>query len=125
MVKVLVDTDIIIDFIRTENGILPKLFILQSEEKIELFISALTVLELYSGQSSKMKNPHISELISAFHIVDLDQNLGRFTGELKRDYPQIGAFADIIIGASALYIGAQLATRNRKHFRAIPKLKFF
>lgn len=125
MIKVLVDTDIIIDFLRTDKGILPHLFTLQSEEKIELYISAVTVLELFSGKSAKIKKPNLDELISVFNIIELTRDLARFTGELKRDLSQTIAFADLTVAASALHIGAKLATRNRRHFIGIPNLRFF
>lgn len=125
MIKVLVDTDIIIDFLRTRKGILSKLFELQAKQTLELYITSITIVELFSGQSSKKKNPDLSELISEFKIIELTRGLAKFAGELKRDNLLLVPFADLVIGTTAVYIKAKLATRNRQHFQSIPKLKFY
>ncbi|MBI4008722.1 PIN domain-containing protein [Candidatus Roizmanbacteria bacterium] len=124
MVKVLIDTDIIIDFLRTKKGLLLDLYRLQSEEKLELYISSITALELFSGISSKKLKLTLLELISTLKVVGITLDLAVFAGELKRDLQSSIPFADLLIGASALYIRAQLATHNQKHFKGIPKLKF-
>lgn len=125
MNKILIDTDILIDFLRTKKGVLLDLFNLQSEHKVELFIASATIVELYSVKSSKLKNPDISEFISSFKIIELTKPLAKFAGELRRDNKLIIRFADLAIGATALFINAKLATRNRKHFQVIPNLKFY
>ncbi|MBI2405414.1 PIN domain-containing protein [Candidatus Gottesmanbacteria bacterium] len=125
MTKVLVDSDIIIDFLRTGGGMLPKLFIGQRDGKVELFLSTITVLELFAGKSSKTTTEKIHELIAGFSIIPLGIDLAVFVGELKRDHRMDTAFADLIVGATSLSISARLATRNRRHYRGIPKLRFY
>lgn len=122
MIKVVVDSDIIIDFLRTGDGALPALFAGQHEGKLELFLSAVTVLELFAGKSSKAIAENLGELIDGFTIVPLGNDLARFCGELKRDHRMNVALVDLIVGATSLSIGARLATRNKRHYQGIPKL---
>ncbi|OGK25606.1 hypothetical protein A2954_01245 [Candidatus Roizmanbacteria bacterium RIFCSPLOWO2_01_FULL_37_12] len=126
MVRVLIDTDIIIDYLRTREGLLPELLELQVQKKLDIYISTVTIMELFSGKSSKEKEINLMELISVLKIVELKLELSKFTGELKRDYNlSTMSFADLFIAACALFVNAKLATRNRKHFQGIPKLKFY
>lgn len=125
MIKILVDTDILIDYLRTGKGTLPDLLKLQAHKQVGLHMSAITILEIFAGRSSKKLTSMLHQLISGFKVMHLTSELARFTGELKRDNNLPTAFSDLIIGATALSIKAKLATRNRHHFQAIPKLKFY
>lgn len=123
--NVLVDTDIIIDFFRTGQGLLPHLIKLQETGKIEIYISSITVFELFSGQSSKSDKEKILKLIESFKIIPFDPVLAQFTGELNRDLRVHVSLADFIIGTTSLYLNATLATRNKRHFRDIGKIRFY
>lgn len=125
MTKVVVDSDIIIDFLRTGAGALPTLFIGQRDGTVELFLSAVTVLELFAGKSSKATEANVGELISGFTVVPLASELARFSGSLKRDHRMSVAFADLVVAATTLSISAKLATRNKRHYQGIPKLRFY
>lgn len=125
MIKILLDSDVIIDFLRSGQGQLPSLFKLQSENKAELYISAITVLELFAGKSSKQITPDLLELISSFKIIQISTDLAQYAGELRRDNNLAIALADLLVGASALYIKAKLATGNRRHFQKISRLIFY
>ena len=125
MNKVLVDSDIVIDFLRTKDGALPKLLQSQREKKLELFLSSVTVLELFSGKSSKKTTETLTELIDGFAIVPLGRELAIFAGQIRRDARTSGSLGDLIVAASALSIDAKLATRNKRHYYSIPKLRFY
>ncbi|MBI5619476.1 PIN domain-containing protein [Candidatus Gottesmanbacteria bacterium] len=125
MRKILVDSDIIIDFLRTGSGALPKLFIGQRGGKLELFLSTITVLELFAGKSSKAIAGKLREFFTGFTVIPLGVDLAMFAGELKRDHRVDTAFADLVVAATSLSIGARLATRNRRHYHGIPKLRFY
>lgn len=125
MNRVLVDTDIVIDFLRTNKGLLPDLLNLQKKNETDLYMSTITILEIFAGKKSKKQADFLHELITSFKVVYLTPELAQFAGELKRDHNLPTAFADLVIGSSTLYVKAELATRNRKHFQGIPKLKFY
>ena len=125
MKRILVDSDVIIDYLRIKLGLLDKLFVLQKEGTVELFISGITVIEVYSGLSADRMEKEIDQLINCFGVVDLDKNLGKKAGEIRRSLGNKVRLGDLIIGATAIALKAGLATRNKKHFEQIPGLKFW
>lgn len=124
MTRVLIDTNIIIDYLRAGVETLTELMALQLENKIELYLSSMSILELFSGTSSKIGSDSILSLIDALTIVPLSAELAKFAGEIRREHNLSIAVSDLVIAASALSVGARLATRNKRHFRGIPKLRF-
>lgn len=125
MQKVVVDSNIIIDYLRTSIGWLPELLSLQTQGKIEIYISSITVFELFAGNSSKKDESKILELVSSLKMIAFDEKLAKFAGELTRNWKLSLPLADFIIASTALFIQAQVATRNKNHFKVVPKLKFF
>lgn len=124
MIKILVDSDIIIDFLRTGEGSLPKFLEDQRDGKCELYLSSVTVLELFAGKSSKRIAGKLRELIDGFVVIPVNVEFALFAGELKRDHTLQVMLADLLVGATSVFIGARLATRNKRHFRGISKLRF-
>ena len=122
---VLIDTDIIVDFLRTDGGLLPKLVGMQQEGAAGLFISSITMIELFAGDSASRQAKLLEELFGQFRIVPVDQVLARFVGEAKRGMRVNIALGDFVIGMTAVWLGAKLATKNQKHFAQIEGLKFF
>lgn len=125
MEKVVVDSNIIIDYLRSSKGWLPSLLSFQAKGEIEIYISSITVFELFAGSSSKKDETKILELVSGFKIISFDEKLAKFAGELTRDWKLSLPLADFIIASTAVFIEAQVVTRNKDHFKGIPKLKFF
>lgn len=127
MKKVLIDTDIIIDFLRTNEGLFPTLLELQVQGNLTLYISSVTIMELFVGTSSQkqVQSQQLKELIDSFRVIPLDAKLAQFTGELKRGKKWTILTSDLIIGATAIWFNAELVTNNRKHFSVIPGLKLF
>lgn len=125
MKSIVVDTNVLIDYLRVERGPFPALIELQKQHKIELCLSSITVMELFAGKSSKEASEYLEEFIGQFKIIPFDKILARFTGELRREKRMAMQTADLIIGATTLWLKAYLATGNQKHFTGIPGLKFF
>lgn len=125
MEKILIDSDIIIDFLRTGKGLLPDLLSLQKINKAVIYISSVSIFELFAGQFSKKDKTILLSLINTIEVMPFDQNIAQSAGEIKRDYKTSIALADFFIGVTSIYFGAKLATRNKEHFKGIPRLKFF
>ncbi|MBI3559094.1 PIN domain-containing protein [Candidatus Gottesmanbacteria bacterium] len=125
MEQVVVDSDLIIDFLRTRKGFFVDLLKLQTEGKIEFFIASVTVFELFSGQSTVGEENELLDLISKLKVISFDADIARLAGEINRNSQYILKLADLAIGATTLFLNAELATKNQKHFSQIPKLKFF
>ncbi len=121
----MVDSDILIDFLRTNSGLFPKLLELQLSGKIEIYFSSVTVMEIFAGESSKWVKKELLELFSNFTIISFDRDLAMFAGEFKRGKKLTISLADYIIAMATRNLGAYLATRNISHFSEIYDLKFF
>ena len=125
MEQIVLDTDIIIDFLRTGKGLFFDLLELQGRNKVELFITAASIYELFSGQSSKTTADDLADVLSKLHFIPFDFNNARLAGEINRDLNYSLKFADLIIAVASLNLNMRLATKNKKHFTHIPKLKFY
>lgn len=120
MLKNLIDTDVLIDYLRG----LPQA--VKFLEKIiaddTCYISAMTVAELYVGVREGKERQMLEKFLQAFSVIPIDSNIAEQGGVYRRDYGKshgVG-LGDAIIAASAEFCGAKLATLNKKHF---PMLK--
>lgn len=123
--KVVVDTSIIIDYLR--GGTKWEEFIADTDEDIELFLPTVVFFELFSGTNTKNPNKKqdMLDFVKKFHKIDLDEQIGTKAGELFRDLKKNLQVPDYIIAASALSIGASVLTLNKKHFQQIPGLEIY
>ncbi len=126
MQKVVLDTDIVIDFTRKATTTLRALFNLADQKKIRLFIAAVGVAELMAGQETleKDKLRDLKLFVKKLEFVPLDYDLSERAGFLIRDNKGLG-LGDAIIAATTISLQAKLATRNTKDFNVIKGLKFF
>jgi predicted nucleic acid-binding protein len=123
MDKIVVDTDVLIDYLRTGSGLLPYLLSAASTGTATVYCPTIVILEIFSGQSAAKTEPAIEELLASFRIVSLDENIAKIAGRLRRDNRlQIGS-PDLITAATALSLDAPLAIHNARHFSPIPGLK--
>ena len=126
MVKVLIDSSVIVDYTRAGIGALPQILLLKTARKAEVYIPTTVILELWAGDSMTKESEvvKVNRLLAPLKIVDLTKQIAKKAGELVR-LGQIDSFQDAAIAAIALYLGAQLATQNRKHFEKVRDLKIF
>lgn len=126
MQKVVLDTDIIIDYTRNASLVFEILLEQYSQRRLKLFIPSVVVAELISGQETKYsaRMDKLEKLIAKLELIPLDYQIAKIAGILVRDY-QPKALADAVIAATALNLNAKLATRNTKDFAGIKDLKFF
>jgi tRNA(fMet)-specific endonuclease VapC len=99
----------------------------------DIAISAVTVVELthgiYRAQSEAQRERRRIFVTGAFQSLvvhpvtfEIAQLAGRIEGERAALGNSI-AFEDLVIGATALHLGFDVATFNVKHFKVIPGLK--
>lgn len=125
MKKVVLDTDVIIDLLRINKGLLLPLLELQEQGKLEIYISSVTIMELFAGEMKSAQMKMLSGLLAHFKSIPFDDTVARFSGELKRGKKLQIHLSDFIIGVTAVYFEAQLATRNKDHFKGISKIHFY
>jgi predicted nucleic acid-binding protein len=112
----LLDTDIVIDFLRRRDYA-RKLLEKWAGEGL-LAVSTLTHLEIYQGMKSgeeKATNLFLDGLISVAVDVSIARQAGRMLGELRSKGKTVD-IGDAIIAATALQFSTPLLTNNVEHY---------
>lgn len=112
----LVDTDIIIDFLRQRDY--AKALLEHRAEEGLLAISTITHLEIYQGMKANEEeatNAFLDGLLSIPVHVSIARQAGRLLGNLRSSGITVG-IADSIIAATALELGVPLLTNNVEHY---------
>ena len=119
--KLLIDTDIIIDFLR---GFDKAVRYIKSHSE-EIVLSVITVAELYAGVKGNDEHEELDDFIALFPILQITTEVARIGGLYKREYFKshgVG-LADGLIAASAEIHDAVLKTLNIKHYPMIKGLE--
>lgn len=122
MSRILIDTSVIIDFLRRKDKEVTLLYTLSQEE---LYISIITHTELYAGKSVWEQNKARQELkilFSGLSILPLIEEISQNAGRIKA-YNHDLSLLDCVIAATALYHKLPIVTLNRKDFERIESLQ--
>jgi predicted nucleic acid-binding protein len=117
----LIDTDVIIDYLRGQADAVTYIESLTNP----LLISTVTVAELYSGVREGEERTALETFISAFELVPVSEEIAVKGGLYRRGYSKshkVG-LADALIAATAEVRGATLVTLNTKHFPMLTSVK--
>ena len=117
----LVDTDVLIDFLRGNDRAIS--FI--NEFSLHIILSPLVIAELYAGVKGTNELTALDNFVSLFRIVPIDSEIAKAGGLYKRDFGKshgVG-LADAILAATADKENAELKTLNVKHYPMIKSLK--
>jgi hypothetical protein len=112
--RVLIDTDVLIDYLRGQAEAVSYLESLTEP----LLISAITVAELFAGVREGTERVALEQFVSAFNVIPIDDAIAANGGLIRRDYRKshgVG-LADAIIASTAEFTKADLVTLNKKHF---------
>ncbi|HDH07325.1 MAG TPA: type II toxin-antitoxin system VapC family toxin [Thermoproteales archaeon] len=111
--RILVDTDILIDYYRNRLGLPPgNLY----------YISLITLYEYIRGTKSPAKAKKLLE--ESFSVIPLTNKILEEAASIWRDLKDSGLMLDdrdLIIGTTAIVYGLKLYTRNLKHFERLEK----
>lgn len=123
--KLIVDTSILIDKLR--GGRKWDNFLENLDNGVELYLPSIVIFELFSGLSSKKTQVSfkIFSFRKFFSEIDLTFEIAKRAGELNRDIAGNLDLPDYIIAASAIEIGAQVVTLNKKHFSKISGVSIY
>jgi predicted nucleic acid-binding protein len=87
--------------------------------------SEVTRAEVIQGLRSPERRA-AEALFGVFHWASVDEAISRRAGELgrryRRSHPNL-ALADLLIAATALELGQDVATLNLRHFPMFPRLR--
>jgi hypothetical protein len=112
--RLLLDTDVLIDYLRGRPEAVSYLESLTEP----LLISAITVAELYAGVREGAERIALEQFLSVFDVILVDKEIATNGGLIRRDYGKshgVG-LADAIIASTADVRKADLVTLNKKHF---------
>ena len=112
--SILVDTDILIDFLRGYNKAVS--FVDKFYDRI--ILSPIVIAELYAGVKEDEELAILDDFVSIFHVVPLTREIARLGGLYKHDFGTshgVG-LADAILAATAKVGKAQLKTLNVKYY---------
>jgi len=112
----LVDTDIAIDHFHGHQAALDFLSEALAEGEV-LAISIVTLTELMAGMRPN-EEERTEKLLRLFTLLHVDEATGRKAGEYLRQFGRSHhlELGDALIAASAYLSGAELITRNTKHY---------
>lgn len=119
--SVLVDTDILIDFLRGYD----KAIKFVDDFSSRIVLSSIVVAELYAGVKGKKELTVLENFISVFRVIPVTEEIAKAGGLYKRDFGRshnVG-LADAILAATAEIENARLKTLNVKHYPMIRGLK--
>lgn len=125
MIKILVDTDVLINYSKGYSKDLDELFLKQENGEVNLVVNSVVVAEFFTNDKLKIKTnvEKALEFIGLFEVVEIGKKdgilAGRLMGEKKVNY-----LGDALIAANCINGRFKLATKNKKHFRAVKGLKF-
>jgi len=119
--SILVDTDILIDFLRGYN----KAVAFVDKFSSQIILSPIVIAELYAGVKGHDELTVLDNFISLFHVVPFTAEIAKIGGLYKRDFGRshgVG-LADAILAATAEVEKAELKTLNVKHYPMLKALK--
>ena len=114
MKTILIDTDIVINFLRGKEK--ARDFLLSVAEDCTLCCSVITIAEIYAGMREQEKEK-TDDLLDSLNIIEVNRTIaekaGRYRSEIRSQKLELD---DCIIAASAFHLSALLATSNEKHY---------
>lgn len=119
--KILVDTDVLIDYLRGRREAVA----LIASTKQSILISSLAVAELYAGVRGEEEEQTIEGFLDTLTVVPVSAAVAKAAGLYRKQYLKshgIG-LADAVMAATARQEGAALITLNVKHYPMMAGLK--
>ena len=112
----LIDTDVMIDVSRGNASAASYLDSLSDPA-----ISIITAQELIVGARDKRDLAGIDSLVSAYRVIHMDTAIGQLAYDLLKRYAKSDGLRtfDSLIAATAIRLGFELISKNRKHFAMI------
>lgn len=126
MKRVVVDTDILIDYSKGYADWLGSM-LLAEKKTIDLILPTIVISEYFA--SKLLEDPKLAkatdDLLRLFQKQDFNEEIAKILATLLRHktYPASASLADLMIASTAIYLDAELATRNKRDFANIPSLR--
>lgn len=122
--KLVIDSTLFIEHLRAKDKSATTLS--QLSEETVLFVSAVTLFELFTGASTEEKKRDVHILTDDLTVIPFDKETA-FEAvaiyRMLRSQNKMLEFRDLFIAASAIRHNLELKTLNRKHFERIDNLR--
>ena len=120
----LVDTDVIINYLKGELKSKDFLLRIIDEEALGFF-SVITEAELLSGALDAKDEASIYAVLDVMTAIEVGRDIAISAGKLRRKYYAAHKLLlpDAILAATAKEKGLILATANEKHFKILTEIK--
>ncbi len=117
---ILLDTNILIDYIRGNEE---SVKFLESFQDI-LCVSSMTVAELVAGARSDQERSGLDQFVEAFSVLPVNKAISKKGGTFRRKYGKSHNvdLIDALIAATAFINEMTLFTLNKKHFPMLRKV---
>lgn len=114
MQKLLVDSDVFIDYLRGYK----KAISFIEGHLLAIKISVITIAELHAGSKNKQEDRILDDFLSLFEVILLNAEIAKLGGQIKNTYGKSHGtgLADALIAATASQEKASLVTLNKKHY---------
>lgn len=118
------DTGIFIEHLRAKDKLSTTLY--KISESTDIYVSAVTVYELYMGATNKDKERDVVVITENFTVLPFTDTVAQKAADLYhklRLSNQMIEFRDIFIAATCMVHELPIVTLNKKHFKRIDGLK--
>ena len=121
--RVVVDTSIFIDYLRSKDKINSDLYKIPGSKKI--YISSVTLYELLMGATNDQKRNDVRLLTEDLIVLPFDEQVSIRASELYHELRKANKmieFRDLFIAATCLTHNLPIMTTNKIHFQRIESL---
>lgn len=126
MAIVIVDTDVLIEFLRGNQPSVGQIAALAEAGRLRT--TTISLFELLSGADEGKKGDPVRSLVNILDAFTLDRTASILASSIRRSLEVAGqsiGMADCLIAGICIAHDLPLLTRNRRHFSRIPNLKLF
>jgi tRNA(fMet)-specific endonuclease VapC len=126
MENILVDTDVVIGYLRAKDksNTLP----IELMTKFEVYMTSITEFELFLGAKTEQHIKDLELLLDIIKIIPFGYGCGRkaalIWNELQNKHQHL-EIKDIFIASIAIQNNLLLSTINKKHFEGIKKIRLY
>jgi len=119
------DTNIFIEYLRAKDK--RKTILFSIPDEITIFVSAVTIYELYMGANTEAKKKDIHLLTDELTVLSFNDQVAKQVAEIYHEMKRVNQlieFRDLFIGATCIVNDFPLKTTKIRHFSRISGLKF-
>jgi len=123
--SLVIDSNIFIEYLRAKDK--RKTILYSISEGFTLYVSAVTVYELYMGATNDEKKKDIQTLTEDIIILPFNEDVAIKASEIYHDLRKINQmveFRDIFIGATCIVYNLPIKTTNTNHFNRFKGIRF-